>query len=520
MSSLSRYTNLYAAIAKLEANHKEPELIPSKYSFPFPNMYSSQGEILEKVQTGESFLLSSHTGWGKSPVFLTLTRGTPSIVIEPRIFLQQQLITYFNDYPLYGRSKYPCLHASNAGIAPCLLKDDCGATTCRETCPNATTTCIAKECKVFPVGKEWVKYPCSDCEYLKAQQEAVKVLKDNGTVICNFGNFWSLLRLAKTVVVDEAGSFFKSINAPAKLRYSLPKKYPNDTIKELLQREVKGLQEGGKSADAGLRYKITNMLYNIQFLIANHDLCFMYQKKDSFFIEIDPRNVNVLSEKLFKGKRVIIVSATPGAFALPSYSAEIHQRCGIFFAPVGNMTSKSLASNPYLMSSAAKCIREISDYFEMVYDNEHVIIHSSNLNTHGRGIYNCLGEKDCVLHSAGKLAETISDYLLSGKRYLIVASAEEGLDAPWAKLQFILKHPYGNMDEQMRTLQRLMGPEFNEYYEGSARNRVTQSVGRNVRGFDDFGVSICIDSKSHEDYVKHKDKYPTWLQSRVDPRIY
>lgn len=488
--------------------------------FPFPTLYSGQKDILDKVSDVPSFCLVPHTGFGKSPVFLSLTRNIPSIIIEPRKFLQEQISKYYSDYVLYGRSGYPCHHAPSAAIAPCLIKDDCGATTCQQTCKTKTKTCMAKECTVFESKGEWYKYPCSDCEYMEAQKEAQWVLRSNGTCICNFGNFWSLLKSAKLVVIDEADLFFKSINNAVKLRYSVPKKYPNDTIKELLQREVTGLQGASKDTNPGLRYKATNQLYSVQFLLTNHDLCYVYQKKDSFFIEIDPRNVNILSQKLFKDKRIIIVSATPGAFDLPSYSAEIHQRCGIFFAPVGNMTSKSLASNPYLMGSAAKAITEISDYFEMVYDNEHVIIHTSNLSTHAIGIFKCLGEQNCTMHTAGKLAETVSDYLLSGKRYLVVASAEQGLDASWSKLQFILKHPFPNMDEQARTLQRLMGPDFSAYYEGNARTRVIQTSGRVGRGFDDFGVTICLDSKTREDYMKHKSTYPEWFCNRVDTKIY
>ena len=488
--------------------------------FPFETLYTGQKDILEKVSGVESFCLVPHTGFGKSPVFLSLTRNIPSITIEPRKYLQDQISNYYSDFVLYGRSGYPCQHAFNAASAPCLLKDDCGSTTCHETCKTKTKTCMAKECQVFESKGEWYKYPCSDCEYMQAQKEAQRVLKNNGMVICNFGNFWSLLKSAKLVVIDEADLFFKSINNAVKLRYSNPKKNPNDTIKELLQREVTGLQGASKSGDASLRYKATNALYGLQFLLSNHELCYVYQKKDSFFIEIDPRNVNILSQKLFKDKRVIIVSATPGAFDLPSYSAEIHQRCGVFFAPVGNMTSHSLKQNPYLMGKAARAIAEISDYFEMVYDNEHVIIHTSNLSTHAIGIFKCLGEDNCTMHTAGKLAETVSDYLLSGKRYLIVASAEQGLDAHWSKLQFILKHPFPNMDEQARTLQRLMGPDFSAYYEGSARTRVIQTSGRVGRGFNDFGVTICLDSKTREDYMKHKNTYPEWFRNRVDERIY
>ena len=76
----TRYDPLYDSIAKLEANHHDPELVNSPYEVPFPQMYPGQLEILSKVQGSESFCLTSHTGFGKSPVFLSLTRNTPSIV--------------------------------------------------------------------------------------------------------------------------------------------------------------------------------------------------------------------------------------------------------------------------------------------------------------------------------------------------------------------------------------------------------------------------------------------------------
>jgi len=495
-------------------------MIPSKYEFPFESMYPGQDTILAKVQNESSFCLTPHTGFGKSPVFLSLTRNTPSIVIEPRKFLQHQISTYYNDFVLYGRSGYSCTYARTAAEAPCLLKEDCSDTLYHEACERATKTCLNKPCDIFKVGDTFKVYPCHECVYIQAQREAQQRLSRNETVICNFGNFWNLLKLAKTVVVDEADLFFREISAPIGLKYSNPKKHAGDTIKVMMDREIAGLQKVTKTKDIALQYKIKNALYSAQFMQKHADLCFTYQRKDRIYVEVDPRNVNILSQKLFKDKRVIIVSATPGSFELPSYSAEIHQRCGIYFAPVGNLTSRSLKQNPYLLTQAARAITEISDYFDMVYDNEHVIIHAGNLATHAAGIHRLLGEDNCTLHTSGKLAETIADYLLSGKRYLIVAAAEYGMDAKWSKLQFSLKHPYPNLDERMRTLQRTMGPDFNAYYAGEARTRIIQLSGRNVRAFDDFGVTVFLDSKTLEDYQQHKMLYPEWFRNRVDTRCY
>jgi hypothetical protein len=366
---------------------------------------------------------------------------------------------------------------------------------------------------------QYHRYPCDTCEYLDATTDAVQVLRNKGTVICNFGNFWQLLRFAEIVVIDEADLFFREVSAPVVLKYTVPEDNIVD-IKIMLDREVKGLQNAAKSDDPRFRYSMQNKLYNAQFFKANAELCFTYQRKDRIYIEIDPRNTNILKNKLFANKKVIIVSATPGQFDLPSYSASIHQRCGIYFAPVGNLTSRSLKQNPFLMSHAAKVIAEISTYMELVYDADKVIVHCGNLGTHAAALYTILGESDCILHKSGKLAETLEAYKKSSKKYLLVASAEYGLDASFCKLQFILKFPYPTLDERMNTLKRSMGPWFSKYYAGEARTRVIQTAGRNVRGFDDFGVTVMLDSKCNEDYVRNAEMYPAWFRERVDRKVY
>ena len=530
---MSRYTPLFDAIAKLEANHKEPDMVDATGPFPFKQMYRSQAELLEKVKGNESVCISSHTGWGKTPVFLAMTRKSPSLIIEPRKFLQNQCSTsYYHDFILYGRSGYPCplsiVHdqryvtasTGTAAAAPCLLKVECDRTTYHETCPDASKACLNDPCDVFPKDAGWLKYPCDECKYITAQKEAQRVLQSGGVVICNFGNFWNLLKPAKTVVIDESDLFFREISAPMKLKYSTPKKNADDTIQTLLNTEVTGLKNAVKGNDAAFSYRMKNLLYSAQFLQANHELCFKYQRKDAIYVEVDPRNVNILSKKIFKDKRLIIVSATPGQFDMPSYSAQIHQRCGIYFAPVGNLTSRSLKQNPYLMSQAARAIVEISTHMDCVYDADRVVVHCGNVGTHATSLYKILGEQDCIIHEKGKLAETIAAYLESGKKYLLVAAAEYGMDASWCKLQFILKFPFPNLDERMNTLKKTMGPEFSGYYTGEARTRVIQMAGRNVRGFDDFGITVCLDSKVLEDYQKNKGMYPEWFRERVDPKVY
>jgi len=522
----SRYKPLYEAILALEQNNREPETINAIVNFPFPTMYPGQKEIIEKASKAETgCVIASHTGFGKSACFLTLTRGKPSLVIEPRKFLQSQLSEgYFNDFVLYGRSGYACplSYAGTAASSYCLAKEDCSGTSYPQTCPDKSTACLngTKDHKVFMVDGKYKTYPCEFCEYNNAVKQATMVLKAGGTVICNFGNFWPFVKLADIIVLDEADLFFKERSAPIALRFTKPKDGIVN-IKELMEREVIGLKAVVQDKDPSLIYKATNALFNAGFFKANSELCFTYQKKDKIYVEVDPRNTNILKNKLFKGKQVIVVSATAGEFDLPAFSASIHQRAGIFFVPVGNMTSKNLKMNPFLMNSAAKTIKEISEYFEMVFDNKHTIIHAANLATHAASLFKILGEDDCTMHQSGKLAETINTYLESGKKYLIVASAEYGADFEFSKLQIGLKFPFPNLDERMNTLKRSMGPvAFSAYYAGEARTRTIQMAGRVSRGFNDFGVTILLDSKYLDDFVMNKQLYPEWYRERVNPRVF
>ena len=230
---MTRYSKLFAAIQSLESKHKQPDLIASPINFPFPTIYQSQMDVINSVPTNSSFCLTSHTGWGKTPVFMSMIRNTSALVIEPRKFLQNQVAKYYNDMVVFGRSGYHCPHAppnfsgsKTAAMAPCLAKADCDGTTYHDTCKNANNTCLNKPCDIFEVNGEWHQYPCDRCEYNDALRKARGVLTSGGCIVANFGNFWPFVKSANVIVVDEAGLFFKEISKPMKLKYTKP----NDVI--------------------------------------------------------------------------------------------------------------------------------------------------------------------------------------------------------------------------------------------------------------------------------------------------
>jgi hypothetical protein len=303
--------------------------------------------------------------------------------------------------------------------------------------------------------------------------------------------------------------------------YSSPKQHSDNSIAELLHREHDGLSRALKSSPASETYRIQNALYTIQFLESYAELCFKYQRKDRIFVEVSPSNVSILKDKLFKDKQVIIVSATLGDFDIPSFSYSIWQRRGIFYAPVGKMTSRELQAKPFMMDRAAEAIETTSAIAEGMFDTHKFPVHCGNLTTHAPRLMELLGEDCCTIHTKGNLMSTIDKFVNNDTRYLLIAGADYGGDFTWAKIQFILKFPYANLDERMRTLERTMGKEmFNEYYVGEAISRVVQQCGRVCRGFGDFGASIILDAKFMEVYRMNKDRFPVWFRDSFDEKTY
>lgn len=540
---MADYGGIMEAVKKLHDTHKPIDMCPPVPDFPLPQMYVGQRDTIEKMRKVQSFVLSSHTGSGKTPVFLTLTRYQPTIIIEPRKFLQKQVQKYCNDFVLFGRREYPCEYAIHAGIAPCLQKTSCIKTYYKDDCENFTTPhCVQSPCRVFLADSTFHIYPCSDCAYIAATINAVRILRGGGTVICNFGNFWNLLQHATNVVIDEADLFFKEISSP-KILYTAA---DVTDIKTMLETEIADLLVQLQESGSTNSYRIQNAIYSLQFFHQNADLCFAYiktdrkTKKNRVYVEINPANTNVLKDKIFVGKRLIIVTATPGEFSLPVASYEIWQRCGIYFTPVGKLTSRELLMRPFLLEHAATFIETMSSIFEGTYESKKFVVHCGNIGNHATKMFDLLGDKEehdrygnpknprvnsmCVLHSSGNLMGTIDRFVESNKRYLLVASAEYGADFTWCNCQFILKFPYASYDDRMKALERSLGKEkFKQLYVMDAVSRFIQQCGRVGRGYDSFGATFVIDGKALEVFrdlrKRVPDAFPDWFQNRAYPDI-
>ena len=98
----------------------------------------------------------------------------------------------------------------------------------------------------------------------------------------------------------------------------------------MLQQEISSVSQEMQTCTATAYYHLRNTMYNLEFLYSVADLCFTYKKKEKVYVEVNPANTNLLKDQIFAGKDVLIVTATPGEFEMPSVSYSIHQRCGIY----------------------------------------------------------------------------------------------------------------------------------------------------------------------------------------------
>jgi len=527
---MTDFSEILPYILQQDANHIPPDYVDPVPGFPLPRMYRGQGRAIEELRNHKSALICSHTGAGKTATFITLTPKIPTLIIEPRKFLQKQVASYRDDVVLFGRSEYPCHYAASAANAPCNRKIRCSRTEFSNVCESKYQGCTKKDCQIFSHNKQFIRYPCSQCAYIQAVQLAKGIIGHGGTVICNFGNFWQFLKDAQLVIVDEADLFFREISSPKIMKTC---KDPNMDISRMLAQEIQHVNQEMQTCTITQYYSLRNTMYNLEFLQSVANLCFTYKKKDKVYVEVNPANTNLLKDHIFKGKDVFIVTATPGEFEMPSVSYSIHQRCGIYYVPQGKLTARSLQQQPFLLNNAAKFIYDTSGIFKGLYGSKQFVVHCGNIGYHATNIKTMLNDLEnkgkrvvdqvdyTVLHEKGNLMGTIEKFTSGEEKYLLVASAEYGADFTWCNCQFILKFPYASYDDRLKALERKLGKEkFRQFYTMDAVNRLIQQSGRVGRGWDSFGCTFILDSKFGEIYHQYKDYFPEWFKERLCKEVF
>jgi hypothetical protein len=451
-------------------------------------------------------------------------------VIEPKKFLQAQVSTYYRDVVVYGKAHYPCNYAENAGNAPCLVKqlDDTG-----------------KRCfYVFNKDTDEVTikpYPCINCKYIEAVNLAKHTLKDNDVLIVNFGNFWSYLKSAEVIIIDEADAFYKSIMVGTKLKYAeqlmenVQKTIDNELflidkrLEQLVNLSPKDVSE--QNFIAREYNSVRDKRDKLKFFAEHVDMCFQYEhenyktKEKDFYVELNPKYTEILKEKIFSGKVVWTVTATPSDFkntpTVIDYA--VPQRTRVFYTPISLMTSNYCftRNNQHVFKDCAEFIVNMNAIFSSLYKSEKAIIHTGNLLHHAKELMEHMPKERCIVHSSGKLLETVEEFRNSDKRFLLIVGADHGLDLSDMNHQFILKVPFASEDNRIKELKKQMTPdEFSFFYNMDAVNRLVQSCGRAGRGADSFGCTFIMDQKFREVYFKFKHYLPKWFVGKLDESVY
>jgi len=517
-------------IAKICTSDADIIMVPAPRGFPFEKAYEGQARAVEMFNDSDEALLCSHTGSGKTAVMLSATHERPSLIIEPRKFLQNQCAAYRNDVVVFGRGSYPCKFEQTAAAAPCRGK-------------KYENEDGQKMFTAFTdAGKEIeCPFPCQGCAYYEAVNHAISTIHNNGIVITNFGNWFRFAPFAEVVIIDEADAFFQSISSGKQLKYvdrlvgttkdTLSAEVANaeNALKEAKSHKARNSHESRdvvKSIDDA-----ENHLATVQGLYAQADLCFQYTKNDKHgreqvFVEIKPGEANALKSRLFpkktskgRDRKVIIVTATPSAFDTKNViTYEVFQRTAIFYSPVGLMTAASVSKNPDLLKDCARFIDETHDGFKKMFGPEanKTVIHCGNIGTHARAMQQYLGFDRCDMHQSGKLMEIIEGFKHSSAEYLLVAGAEFGGDFSYINHQFVLKYPFASLDERLQALEKEMGKtEFSEWYSMNAMNRLVQACGRVGRGAGSVGFTFILDRKFSEMFSRYRAKVPKWFIHRL-----
>lgn len=529
------------AIYKSEVkSEKEPPVydFPSRFTSVWVGQNNSVSDIIENMEVQ----LTSPTGSGKTLVFLVAAHelGLPTIIIEPRKFLQKQVM---EDYPeiesfaIYGKSEYPCDFSDTAESAPCVSRYKRG------------------ENKFFTVPDEKgdskeVSFPCEGCGYYGARNQADKLLKSESIVITNFGNFWRFREKANFVIIDEANEFFRAITEGTQMKYVSSSKFEYKTPEEILMEESKmtqielsnlrmyllelkkdiKLQGVTKEIREEIREELREVakkinrlesrLTKLDFFISTSDICFHYLKKSGhIYVEILPNHVEVVCKRVFPNHKLCKVTATPTSNDSISYY-RIPSRAGIIYFPVAKMTSDYLYTKGHEVEAfdrVSNIIKTIYATFCDEFGTKKTVVHCGNLVRHAPNLKRRLEDEYVIdMHERGNLKGTLDKFVSDNAQFLLVAAAEYGIDFPHEiNLQFILKVPYAARDERMDALKKKMGgSNFEIWYEQDAILRLVQACGRVGRGTY-FGISFILDAKFGELFQKHRSLIPEWFCERL-----
>ncbi len=524
--------NILPRIVSIKKSKDTEENIPNNIiGFRHPTIYPGQSKAIDQIKSSKECIITSHTGSGKTDVFLAATYGHTTLIIEPRRFLQIQVfdaIVGDNKSVIYGKSHYKCKYGDSAAVAPCVRT----FTKTKKLYNGETIDIVYFKSYNEITGKfDEYEYPCYGCEYKKAKDHANATLAMKGTVVCNHGNFREFYRKAEIIVVDEADLVFGEISSSRKMLFVVDcyktaketlEKEHEFTLKEI--QDLKKILPNDTKEDKDIRKKIHDFSTHsmgVKNLIDGGNICYQYKDKhNDIHAEIKPNEKNALKKIIFKQNNTILVTATPREFDVkPIIDYSVFQRTGIFYTPVAKITQQTEKTDPLLYKKCADYIisahKMFKDYFPE-HSNK-CIIHCSSFKR-VMIMQQYLGLKNCDIHTSKHLKEAVESFKLSPSEYLLVAGAEYGADFPYINHQFILKVPYpGNpTDPKMLAYKKEVGiSEFNDWYNFTALTKIIQQCGRVGRGKGGFGCTFILDEKFIDLYYDYSEVLPQWFKNKL-----
>jgi len=250
----------------------------------------------------------------------------------------------------------------------------------------------------------------------------------------------------------------------------------------------------------------------LEFFYDNVDACFKYMKDKKLCVEIKPMELDVILARYFKGKGVILISATPfGEHRRVEY--RIPHRSVVYYCPIAKLTREAIDRNPVNLDKAIEFIKETFIEYKKCGLTKKAVIHCGNL---GYASYAAskLSDFSVDLHVRGEQRQIVNQFRRDDADFLCIVAAEYGIDfyEPEIALQFILKVPYATRDERIKALEK--EPGYDTWYERDALIRLIQACGRIARG-DKFSATFILDSKFFSLHSKYPDLSLDWFKERL-----
>ena len=470
----------------------------------------AQIEIIKKARESgaDTFAIELPTGGGKTMIYLSLTHGKPSIIVLPDRAMQDQLLKQYGVPTVKGMANYICPETKDAvSDSPCPILNECS----------------------------------NSCPYKVALENGKKEIEQGKQVAVNFANYRPFLSLPPFkdgrgyVVFDEAHQLAIELSPMKEVPYqdleeNLDHLAQEKNISELQLEDLRNgiinkKAKGGDTKALVRQYrKLQGDLQETMMILDFFDGAYVVHENNKNYIRLEEESIlRGLTSSGVHHK--ILVSATlPFDLGIPiirsDHSVVTKANAPIIIASIQRLNAKTESENPEIYDGLASFI---SLFFHLYLDKgrtKKAIIHSVSTKR-AETIGKLLRDKghEVIIHKKGELSKAIADFKSKNYEFLIVASANSGLDfyGDDFGLQFILKVPYPDMsDPQWNARKERFGAEKAQGdYSKATAIALEQACGRIARGPDDIGVTVILDASFKNLYDKYKDLFSKQFQERL-----